>query len=49
MADDSRVLRKGLVGAFASAALCLCICPLAFANDSETNISTDTRLLLRML
>ena len=45
MVDDSRVLRKGLVGAIASATLCLCVCPLAFANDSETNISTDASVI----
>lgn len=45
MVDDSRVLRKGLIGAIASAALCLCLCPLAFANDLETNISADTSVI----
>lgn len=41
MVDGSCVLRKGLVGAIASAALCLCVCPLAFANDFGTDVSAD--------
>ena len=39
--DGSCVSRKGLVGAIASAALCLCVCPLAFANDFGTDVSAD--------
>ena len=41
LADNSHALRRGLIGAIASVALCVCVCPLAFANDGGADISAE--------